>query len=127
MTSPTARTLEALRKLGCLCQVVEHWNAFSRRRIDLYGIIDVVAIRADVPGVTGIQATSTANLTARVKKALAEPALLVWLQAGNRFSCWGWAKRGKKGERKVWTLKEVHFAVENNSVKVMDINDGGGV
>ena len=90
------------------------------KRVDLFSVIDIVAIRADVNGVCGIQATSTSNLPARVKKSLAEPALLVWLQAGNHFSCWGWAKRGKKDERKTWTLKQVKFCVENNVVKVVD-------
>ena len=127
MTSPTARSLEQLRKDGYLCAVVERWCAFSRRRIDLFGIIDVVFIGGESIGVGGIQATTTGNLPSRIKKAMACPALRVWLQAGNRFSCWGWAKRGKKGERKVWTLKECKFVVENNVVKCIDVTVSGGV
>jgi hypothetical protein len=116
MTSPTARTLEHLRKEGYLCQVVERFNQFSMKRIDLYGVIDIVAIRKDQPGVWGIQATSTSNLPARVKKAMESEELLVWLQAGNRFSCWGWAKRGKKDERKLWTLKERDFTLSDGNL-----------
>ena len=119
MTSPTARSLDLLRKEGYLCQVVERFNQFSMKRIDLFSVIDIVAIRADVNGVCGIQATSTGNIPSRVKKSLAEPALLVWLKAGNHFSCWGWAKRGKKDERKTWTLKQVKFGIDNNGVVVI--------
>ena len=38
-TSPTQRTLKYLRDKGYTAQVVEHWNAFAKRRIDLFGVI----------------------------------------------------------------------------------------
>lgn len=119
MTSPTARTLEFLRKEGYLAQVVERYNSFSMKRVDLYGVIDICAVRADKLGVWGIQATSTSNLPSRIKKSLDSKEILVWLQAGNRFSCFGWAKRGKRNERKTWTMKEHVFCVsgETGAVK----------
>ena len=121
MTSPTARSLDLLRKEGYLAAVVERFNQFSMKRIDLYGVIDICAIRADQPGVWGIQATSTANLSSRVKKALEEPTLKVWLQAKNRFSCWGWAKRGKQGERKLWTLRQINFTLDSNMMMMVEL------
>ncbi len=38
-------------------------------------------------------------------KALAEPRLRQWLDAGGRFEIWSWGKRGGRGERKLWTLR----------------------
>jgi len=42
--SPTARTLDLLRREQWpLVQVVERWCAFSRRRVDLFGVFDLLA------------------------------------------------------------------------------------
>ena len=43
--SPTARSLAHLRKTCQLVQVVERWNSFTKTRHDLFGIIDILAIR----------------------------------------------------------------------------------
>jgi hypothetical protein len=59
------------------------------------------------PGrVIGIQATSGTNHSARVAKAKAEPRLAAWLGAGQAFEVWSWAKRGARGKRKTWQLRE---------------------
>ena len=83
----------------------------ARRRIDLFGFIDIVALDGH-PGLLGIQATTTSNAPARVTKILEEctEAALEWLAAGNRVEVWGWAKRGLKDKRKLWTLKR--YSVE---------------
>lgn len=91
--TPTARTLAELRRNGWTCQTVEYWNAFTKRRRDLFSVIDIVAVRADAPGCFGVQATSAANISARLTKARNTPELRTWLQAGNRFAVVGWAKR----------------------------------
>jgi hypothetical protein len=46
-TSPTQRTLKYLRELGYLVAVVEKWNPHARIRQDLYGFIDVLAVKRD--------------------------------------------------------------------------------
>jgi len=102
--SPTTRTLALLKKEGYLSAIAEKYNSFIKRRFDLYGFIDVVGIKATEKGVLGIQATSGSNISARIKKSVAIPALKVWLQAGNRFEVWGFSKKGKKGKRKLWTV-----------------------
>jgi len=99
--TPTARTLKHLRDQGYVAQVVEKWNAFSRTRLDLFGVIDVVACGNGE--IIGVQATSGSNVGARVKKALAEPRLKTWLESGGRFAVQGWAKQGPRGKRKTWT------------------------
>jgi hypothetical protein len=90
--SPTARSLVLLRRDGWLVQVVEHFNHFSKRRADLFGFADVLAVLPGA-GVLAVQATSAANHSARIRKALSLPALRTWLRAGCRFEVWSWGKR----------------------------------
>lgn len=94
--------MRVLRSDGYTAEVVEYWNSFAKIRKDLFGVIDIVAVR---PGETlGVQTTSYSNISARVNKILAEPKALDWLQAGNRLIVHGWKGKippGKK--RKVWT------------------------
>jgi len=93
VASPTQRTLQRCRKLGMTATVVEHWNSFARIRQDMFGCIDIVALKEDA--IVGIQATSTPNIRARIKKATQLPALRAWLKAGGRFEVWGWKKNDR--------------------------------
>ena len=102
MSSPTARSLQNLRDNGWTCAVVEHWNPYAHIRQDLFGVIDILAMKEGC-GLYAIQATTTGNMGARITKSLAEPRLRTWLLCGGRFAVWGWAKRGVRGKRKVWT------------------------
>jgi hypothetical protein len=103
--SPTARSLEHLRKLGFpLVQVVERWNMHAKVRIDLFGIIDIVAI--DLDGETfGIQATSGDNVASRVTKIAESDALPTCLKAGWRIVVHGWRKNAAGR----WVLREVEL------------------
>ena len=66
-TSPTQLSLKKLREEGYITiQVVEYWNSFARRRIDLFGFIDILAIKDGE--VLAIQTTTVGNAGARVKK-----------------------------------------------------------
>ncbi len=103
--TPTARSLAKLKADGYTAQVVEKWNPHSKTRLDLFGIIDIIAISAESAKILGIQATSGSNVSARMKKALAEPRLATWLMSGGEFEVWGWAKQGPRGKRKTWTLR----------------------
>lgn len=116
MNSPTQRTLALLRKEGWDAQVVERWIPQTKRRLDLFGCIDIVACKPGV--IMGVQATSASHHNHRVIKSLNEPRLKSWLYGGGRFEVWSWAKKGKKGQRKLWqvrrqrlTLREVEDAV----------------
>lgn len=103
--SPTARSLAHCRKLGWIAGVVERYNMYARKSYDYLGIIDIIAITPEGK-LVGIQATSGSNHSARREKALEEPRLADWLRTGATFQIWSWAKRGKQGERKLWTLRE---------------------
>lgn len=101
MSSPTQRTLAHLRKAGYpLVQVVERWNPYARVRQDLFGIIDVVAVGADI---VGVQATSSSNVAARVRKLTESEALPILRQAGIRVLVHGW----RKAANGRWTVREV--------------------
>lgn len=101
--SPTSRSLAECRRRGWIAQVVEKWNPHARVRQDLFGCIDIVAVQEGQ--ILGIQACAGSSHAARRDKALAEPRLRAWLDAGARFEVWSWAKQGPRGKRKTWTLR----------------------
>ena len=70
MSSPTARTLDWLRKAGYLADVAEKWIEVTKQRKDLFGFIDVVAIGGGEQGVLAVQSTSASNHASRVTKIL---------------------------------------------------------
>jgi carbonic anhydrase len=96
--SPTSLTLRHLRDQGYTAEVVEHWNSFVGRRFDLFGIIDVLALR---DGETlAVQTTSAANVPHRVDKIADSPYIAAIRAAGWTVRVHGWAKvRGR------WVLK----------------------
>lgn len=110
-TSPTARTLAECRKRGWIAQVVERYNPHAHVLVDLFGVIDLVVIVPRAEGrpasILGIQATANNGGThaARRDKIMAEPRAAQWVEAGARLELWSWAKQGKVGKRKVWTLR----------------------
>ena len=111
-TSPTKRTLAMLRKLGMTAAITEHWNQFSRRRIDLFNFCDILALLPQ--GILFVQCTTSANQAARVTKITTEcrQAALAALEAGGKIEVWGWSKRGPRGKRKLWdvTRREITVA-----------------
>lgn len=104
-TSPTQRSLALLRKQGYLAAIVEKWNPHARIRQDMFGCVDLFAIK---PGERlAIQACSAGDVARRVAKIKALRAWRIMLAAGLSVRVWGWGKRGARGKRKVWTLREV--------------------
>jgi hypothetical protein len=94
--SPTRRALELLRGEGYTCDVCERYLHAVKRRRDLYGAFDLVAVREDLPGVLGVQASVASGHASRVAKLRACPALTVWLRAGNRAEVITFGRRGGK-------------------------------
>ena len=118
--SPTARTLKQLRDDGWLCQVVEHWNSFAKIRQDLFGFIDILAVRE---GQTlGIQVTTESNAAARRSKMLdTESHLRAFLRGGNLVQLWTWQKRKSR-----WRYRVRRF-IENGSQMGMDEKGNNGM
>lgn len=101
--SPTQRTLAELRKQGYTAAVVEKWNMHAKIRQDLFGFIDILAMKP-CESLLAIQATSTGNVAARINKIHDAALSQDWISTGSRLEVWGWAKRGARGKRKVWTM-----------------------
>jgi len=91
MTSLNQRTVALLKDQGYQCDVVESYNAFTKRKKDLFGIFDILAIGS---GETiGVQITSKSNMSARIKKIEESEYLPLLLAAGWRIIVFGWFKK----------------------------------
>jgi hypothetical protein len=112
VSSPTQRTLDHYRGLNYDIQVTERWCPHSRKRKDLFNFIDLLAIDDDET--LAIQATSTGNMSARVKKILGLPAAWRWLQVPDRkIVVIGWKKYAKPVNRKFWRPTIRHLTTED--------------
>lgn len=75
---------------------MEYWNGFAKKRIDLFGCIDILGIREDIPGVLGVQSTTVGCVSEHLDKITCECGVAVrtWLKAGNTFVIHAW--KGKE-------------------------------
>lgn len=108
--SPTQNSLKYLREtLSCYADVVEKWIPFAKIRKDLFGWIDIVAVRKDRGGVImGIQTTSRSNVSARLLKAKGNQALACWLHCGGTLEIHGWSKVKNR-----WTIHRVPITLKD--------------
>ncbi len=94
-TSPTQRTLARLKSEDYeLVAITERWNPFARIRQDLFGIIDILAIKDG--DTIALQVTSYSNIGARVKKITESPTLAPLRKAGWTILVEGWHKKENK-------------------------------
>lgn len=114
--SPTQLALRQLRnEEWAAVQVVETWNPHVKIRHDLFGIIDVLAIR---PGRTiAVQATSLGNVSSRVRKIVEHKNTDAVLDAGWELHVWAFKKVSNK-----WVL---HRDVEISDTQVAEVGLGG--
>lgn len=97
--SPTERSIRLLKDHGFLVGKAEHWNPFAKRRVDLFGFCDLVAVRAygfPSAGIVGVQATAKSCISARRKKISDLPAAVAWLAGGGKVVLMGWDGRSVK-------------------------------
>ncbi len=90
MSSPTQRTLARLREEGWTVAIVEHWNQYARIRVDLFGFIDIIALRKNET--LAVQATSRGNVSSRVQKIASAAHVGAVRDAGWQIQVWGWGK-----------------------------------
>lgn len=104
--SPAARSLALLRDEGWMAEVVEKWNSHGKVRQDLFGFIDILAVKE---GQTlGVQSTTSANFSARIKKVLGNPAFEILKKAGWIIEVHGWKKANGK-----WVCKRRELTLED--------------
>lgn len=104
MRGPTQRSLAMMRETGYTICVVEHYNAFAKKRHDMFGFIDIAGLHPNCSGLLGVQTTTGSNLAARMKKAEALPAYHLWLACGNAVEFHGWRKLKNRGRKQWWPL-----------------------
>jgi carbonic anhydrase len=86
----TLRSRKLLELSGYTVATVEYYNSFTKRKHDLFGCIDLLAIGN---GETiAIQVTSKSNMSARIKKIEESPALPEMLKSGWKVIVHGWYK-----------------------------------
>ena len=112
--TPTQRTLAALRADGYTAEVVEHWNPHARVRHDLFGIVDILAVRGRET--LAVQTTAGSGVSARIAKLTASPALPLLAAAGWRVQVHGWrrvkVKRGGRATR--WDCRIVDMGASDS-------------
>ena len=94
-TSPTQRTLARLKKEDYdLVAITERWNPFAKIRQELFGCIDILAIKDG--DTVAIQVTSYSNVSARVKKITESVALSPLRKANWTILVEGWHKKNNR-------------------------------
>jgi hypothetical protein len=88
--TPMQRTLAKLRADGYRCAIVERRIPGKGITIDLFGCIDVLAVRDSET--LAVQTTSGSNVSARVRKIAANPNAPALRLAGWRIVVHGWRK-----------------------------------
>jgi hypothetical protein len=103
LSSLNQRTIALYNERGYKCTVVESYNSFTKRKKDLFGIFDVLAIGN---GQTiGVQITTKAHMSTRIHKIEECEFLPEILQSGWRVVVIGWFKE-KNGR---YAYKEFEF------------------
>jgi len=97
--SPTQLSKRELEKQGYLVEITERWNAFARKRKDLFDFIDLLAIKENE--ILGIQTTSASNISARVNKILEHENFKLVQASGIKVVVHGW----KKNNSNRWEVK----------------------
>lgn len=100
--SLTPRSMAEMRDRGYVVAVVEHYNAFTRRKHDLFGCIDLLCIGNNET--VAVQVTSRNNMSSRRGKIEETEAYPEMIRSGWRILIHGWDKEGG-----LWRLKEVEL------------------
>lgn len=98
----TGRSTALLRERGYIVATVEHYNAFTKRKHDLFGCIDLLAIGNGET--VAVQVTSKPHLSERRHKIEEAEAYPEMLRSGWKVVLHGWYK-----EQNRWQLKEVEL------------------
>ena len=97
--SPTQLSLAQLRADGWFCWITEHWNSYARIRQDLWGFVDIIALKPNQ--ILGVQTTTASNMSARVKKIADHENVGAVRDAGWTIHVHGW----HQDEKKKWHCK----------------------
>ena len=120
-SKPTQRSLAYLRKEGWMVCVVEKFlpargTMKFPRRIDAFGFGDLLACRSGMFHRDGVihptaqialvQTTDASSFSKHKDKLVTLSEFHNWKAAGGIVVLHGWGKRGARGKKKTWTLRE---------------------
>lgn len=133
--SAASRTLKVLKKDGWICALAEKWNPFVGIRQDLFGFMDILALK---PGhrIRAINATTASEIGRHIEKYRENAALRYWLKSIGQphFELWAWRrlKSTEEGKRVEWRPRVFAFeatpafsATERNGTDPQGWGDAG--
>lgn len=101
----TVKSRDKLKEDGfAILQTVEWYNAFTKRKHDLFGIFDVLAVGGS--RTLAVQVTSRDNMSSRRKKITESPAFAECVLAGWSVELHGWYKEKNRWKVKLEVLSE---------------------
>ena len=118
-TQSLQRTKKELKARGISSGKVEApWNQFSKKRSDLFGILDLVALYLG-EGICGIQCCG-ADFAEHDRKILASPYSVEWLESYGILETWAWRKILKKkgGKLKIWDVKIKRYTLDDFNINL---------
>jgi len=118
-TQSLQRTKKELKARGISSGKVEApWNQFSKKRSDLFGILDLVALYVG-EGICGIQCCG-ADFAEHDRKILASPYSVEWLESYGILETWAWRKILKKkgGKLKIWDVKIKRYTLDDFNINL---------
>jgi hypothetical protein len=80
-----------MEERGYICDIVESYNSFTKRKKDLFGIFDILAVGNGET--VAIQLTSKANMSTRIKKISNSEYLPEILRSNWKVKVIGWYKK----------------------------------
>jgi hypothetical protein len=116
MASHVSRTLELFRERGWTACVTERYNSFIKQKFDALGFGDLLACHEGPPPWIMLAQVCGADVAPHIEKMRAEPRMREWLKSGGCVYIYGWTKKGARGKRKVWTVREVEVVLNENEV-----------
>jgi hypothetical protein len=110
--SPIQETHKLLRERGYYVAKTEYWHHFAKRRMDLCGFIDTLALNSiTFDDLLAIQSTTGDHHAHRRTKILASEVTPLWLRHA-RLEIWSWSMTGPRGRRKRLTLRRERFILD---------------
>lgn len=111
--SYTQMTLNYLRDQGRCVDICEKYNHFSKKRIDLFGFIDIISLDP-IKGVVAVQSTGPSGHSDHKKKILSCEFSLTWLECGGKIELISWRKLLKKrgGKQRIWVPRVEEITLE---------------
>ena len=95
-------TRKRLEEDGYLVENVEKYNAFTKKKNDLWGFIDFLAIKKNT--ILAVQVTSKGNMSSRRHKMTDHENIGKVREAGIRIELWGFYKEGNRWKVKIEDL-----------------------